>query len=254
MVKVSFFYLKIGFEFKHSCLKLILFCTDYFVFAPAELYINASKMNHSCIPNAERIENEDELEIRATSNISEGQEITTTYIDPMKNFNERREICHKYGFVCSCDLCQYEEINNDDKIYQKFQELKDEAEKTFSNVCDDVLSKHFSFEKKFHQIKKALLCRNQMYNLARNKNATKFFILKLLGKSFYYASFGYDLAMTSGSNKTEFAGKMEKECRKLSKEGLQIAEMIFGQKDSVTKEWKEKNQDFKNWYRKNFEK
>ena len=213
-------------------------------------------MNHSCIPNAERIENDaDELEVRATSNILEGQEITITYIDPMKNFKERREFCHKYGFVCSCDLCQYEEINNDDEIYQKFQDLKDEAEKTFSNVCDDDLPENrFSFEKKFHQIEKAVVCQNQMYNLARNKKSLKFFSLKIIGKAFYYASFGYDLAMMNGSHKKEFAGKMEEECEKLSKEGLQIAEMIFGQKDSMTKEWKEKNQDFKNWYKKNFEK
>ena len=52
--------------------------------------------------------------------------------------------------------------------------------------------------------------------------------------------------------KNEFIGKMEVESEKLSKIGLQIAKMVAGQENSVTKEWKERNQDFQNWYKKNY--
>ena len=101
--------------------------------------IKVSRINHSCGPNSQHFKNaEDEMEIRATSKILKGQEITISYTNALENFKERREFCHKMGFVCSCELCQDEEINNDDEIYQKFQNLKEEAEKSYSNFDHDV--------------------------------------------------------------------------------------------------------------------
>ena len=47
----------------------------------------------------------------------------------LKNFKERQNFCLNLGFVCSCELCQEEEINNDDETYKKLQNLKEEAEK-----------------------------------------------------------------------------------------------------------------------------
>ena len=45
-------------------------------------------------------------------------------------------------------------------------------------------------------------------------------------------------------------GKMEyfkEECEKFSKIGLLIAKMCLGQEHFVTKDWKERNEDFENW-------
>ena len=218
-----------------------------------EVGIKISRINHSCGPNSQHFKNnEGEMEIRATSNILEGQEITISYISSLENFKERQEFCLNLGFVCSCEVCQNEEINNDDEIYQKFQNLKDEAEKLFSNVTKDPPNPRVpsSFVKTFDQIEKALTCQKQMYNLAKNKRAPKSFILNLIDRAFIYASCGYASAIML-SYKKEFIGKMEVECEKLSKIGLQIAKMVGGQENSVTKEWKERNQDFQNWYKKN---
>ena len=218
-----------------------------------EVGIKISRINHSCCPNSQHFKNDEgEMEIRATSKILEGQEITISYIGSLENFKERQEFCLNLGFVCSCELCKDEEINNDDQIYQKFQNLKDEAEKSFSNVTDDPPNPRVpsSFLKAFDQIEKALACQKQMFNLAKSKRAPKGFIHNLIDRAFFYASCGYATAIML-SYKKEFIGKMEVECEKLSKIGLQIAKMVAGQENSVTKEWKERNQDFQNWYKKN---
>ena len=216
-----------------------------------EVGIKISRINHSCCPNSQHFKNDEgEMEIRATSKILEGQEITISYISSLENFKERQEFCLNLGFVCSCELCKDEEINNDDQIYQKFQNLKDEAEKSFSNVTDDPPNPRVpsSFLKTFDQIEKALACQKQMFNLAKSKRAPKSFILNLIDRAFFYASCGYATAFPWNK---EFMAKMEVECEKLSKIGLQIAKMVGGQENSVTKEWKERNQDFQNLYRKN---
>jgi predicted CopG family antitoxin len=134
-------------------------------FGVGKICIKVSRINHSCGPNSQHFTNDEgEMEIRATSKILEGQEITISYIDAMKNFKERRECCHKFGFVCSCELCQEEEIKNDDEIYQKFQNLKDEAEKSYSNFLEVS-----TFKKKSDHIEKALGCQNKMYSVSAEK-------------------------------------------------------------------------------------
>merc|ERR1711981_1168000 len=87
--------------------------------------IKVSRINHSCCPNSQHMvtgssDGEMEtLEIRATSKISEGQEISISYTPLMKNFKERQELCNEFGFVCSCEICQDEELNNDDETYEQ---------------------------------------------------------------------------------------------------------------------------------------
>ena len=103
---------------------------------------------------------------------SNGQEITKNYIElelyinggDLKNFNERQKFCRNREFVCSCELCQEEEIDNDDETYQKFQNLKEEVEKIKRNYISN------PFESKFDHFEKVIACRKQMYNLAKNKN------------------------------------------------------------------------------------
>ena len=86
--------------------------------------IKVSRLNHSCIPNSHRYEEEGEMgksKVRATEKILKGQEITIDYaMFSMNNVKERQKICHEFGFICTCELCQEEEIKNDDEIYQKF--------------------------------------------------------------------------------------------------------------------------------------
>ena len=62
--------------------------------------IKISRINHSCCPNSQHYEEGDEMEIRAMTKILKGQEITISYLEPMKNFKKRQELCLKLGFVC----------------------------------------------------------------------------------------------------------------------------------------------------------
>ena len=218
-------------------------------FGDGSIGIKISRINHSCCSNSQRYENEEGVaEIRATSKILKGQEISLCYMKPMTNFKERQNFCQNLGFVCSCDLCKVEEINNDDEIYEKFQSLEEEAEKIFaSRFHDDNGDGFASAGKRIDKIEKLLATRKQMYNLAKNKKAPIPFIYDILKKACGEGINGYLLAAAWFLD-----GKMEyfkQECEKLSKIGYQIAKMHNGQEHPKTKEWKKINQDFENWAR-----
>ena len=145
-----------------------------------EVHIKISRINHSCCSNSDYFTNDEgEMEIRATSKILEGQEITINYVETnsLEKLKERQQEFQIKGFVCSCDLCQNEEINNDDETYDKFQNLKEEAEETFSNFMS--LAKQGPYiENKYDQLVKAIALQKEMYNLAKKKKAPKLFILR----------------------------------------------------------------------------
>ena len=216
--------------------------------------IKVSRINHSCIPNSHH---SPMGQVRATEKILEGQEITITYGEYMKNVKERQKFFHKFGFVCSCELCQEEEIENDDETYEKFQNLKEEAENSYANFCDGENQGKDKLEN-LDQIKKALSCQKQMFNLARIKKAPKKFIYDVMDKAFkygmdgYYTRFnahGYCMGMViknHGNSEQYFKEELEK----LSAVGYQIAKMVFGKENSCTKEWKERKEDFEDWFQK----
>ena len=59
--------------------------------------------------------------------------------------------------------------------------------------------------------------------------------------------------LSEGGN-SGFEEKMsyfKEECGKLSRIGIQIAKMCTGFDSDITKEWKERNEDFENWCKKN---
>ena len=238
----------------HLLLKIICICqTNRFGDGFGEICIKISRINHSCCSNSDYFTNDDgEMEIRATSKILEGQEITINYAPRMKKLKERKHGFQIYGFVCSCDLCQNEEINNDNETYDKFQNLKKEAEEIFSNFMS--LTKTWDDENytvPYDQLVKAIACQKEMYNLAKKKKAPKLFILQhIIDKAVIIGGTGYGYSSIDFNYCGENYDKMEyfkSECVKLSKVGYQIAKMCYGQEGKKTKEWKWKNQEFENW-------
>ena len=101
-------------------------------------------------------------------------------------------------------------------------------------------------EKKYDQFAKAIACQKEMYNLAKKKKAPKNFILEeVIDLAFKIGVAAYDFAgFQKNFDKIEY---FRHECVKLSKVGHQIAKMCFGQQNALTKEWKERNQEFENW-------
>merc|ERR1712001_815321 len=231
-------------------LKIICICqTNRFGDGFGEICIKISRINHSCCSNSDYFTNDEgEMEIRATSKILEGQEITINYAgtNDMRKLKERRHGFQIYGFVCFCDLCQNEEINNDNETYDKFQNLKKEAEEIFSNFMS--LAKQDSHLEQYDKLVKAIACQKEMYNLAKKKKTPKLFILRhIIDKAVIIGGTGYGYSSIDFNYCGENYDKMEyfkSECVKLSKVGYQIAKMCYGQEGKKTKEWKWKNQEF----------
>eukprot|EP01041_Mallomonas_annulata_P005376 gene5376-10751_t len=98
------------------------------------LYPLYSKLNHSCICNTYNNINEHygEVVVYAARNISEDEEITTTYlhVDPTSiSRRQRHNQLRKYMFKCKCILCEEEKMTKKAKKVNK-----NESEE--SNDCE----------------------------------------------------------------------------------------------------------------------
>jgi len=206
-------------------------------------FIKSSRFNHSCSPNSESRSpevcygtyNYEEIQIRATSKIEKGEEICITYFNDfsMKNRKERQDRLQKeWNFICSCERCQDEEINNDDETYEKFQKLQEEAQKYSMKAIFDHSSEY---------IDKAISCHKEMYNLAENKKAPKIFII-------YQILIKWNV-LEDTRHRMELFGKMEYfkgEREKLAKLILQMVKILSGEDSPSARKWKEKCDEIQN--------
>ena len=74
---------------------------------PGGLSLTASRMNHSCVPNADHFFG-DELGWKffvANRDIPEGEEITVSYIDHTKTLTERLRNLRNWAIDCQCPGC-----------------------------------------------------------------------------------------------------------------------------------------------------
>lgn len=80
------------------------------------MYLDASRLNHSCYPNVCRFDSPDSEEegnlvmsFRALRDIAEGEEILGSYFPLGWNLRERQQrVKEEYGFVCDCARCVLE--------------------------------------------------------------------------------------------------------------------------------------------------
>ncbi|GLJ09734.1 hypothetical protein SUGI_0114900 [Cryptomeria japonica] len=81
---------------------------------PSRLYYGVwllpSFINHSCAPNAARINEGEIIRIHATRPIKEGQEITFPYFNVLLPYAFRHKLCNsfRFGCVCKCKRCEVE--------------------------------------------------------------------------------------------------------------------------------------------------
>ncbi len=76
------------------------------------VYINISRINHSCAPNCSlswKMEDIRRKEVRACRQIQKGEEIVTSYISSCHKGEalfreERREALEDWGFTCQCQV------------------------------------------------------------------------------------------------------------------------------------------------------
>ena len=72
------------------------------------IFLKACRINHACDNNAQKDWNEKikRHTVHALRDINKGEEITITYLAPLKNRKARQEaLLEKFGFTCLCSLC-----------------------------------------------------------------------------------------------------------------------------------------------------
>lgn len=78
--------------------------------AAARLYIMGAMLNHSCVPNCERITRDDGLSVViANRPIAAGEEISVSYMSSVLGtplMFRQFLLFHRYGFWCDCKACR----------------------------------------------------------------------------------------------------------------------------------------------------
>jgi tetratricopeptide (TPR) repeat protein len=94
--------------------------------ASTGLWILASYINHSCIPNTKREYLGDLMVLRATRPIGAGEEIVHSY-DESSDYDARTAaLINTWGFTCTCALCNAEKADSP-ALRKKRRELESEA-------------------------------------------------------------------------------------------------------------------------------
>jgi hypothetical protein len=74
----------------------------------AAIFLTASRVNHSCVPNASYHFNNDtnKLEVRVVRDVAAGEELFISYVDATYPTNDRQlTLRNSYGFRCACPAC-----------------------------------------------------------------------------------------------------------------------------------------------------
>jgi len=99
----------------------------------SNLYLPISRINHSCDPNVQHSWNSllQREVIYAIKNIAKGDQIVTSYIDPLRDPSKsarQNRLSEDYKFVCDCPKCSLKEtqLNDDDERSRELKALYDE--------------------------------------------------------------------------------------------------------------------------------
>lgn len=89
------------------------------------MWLRASYMNHSCIPNTKACFAGDLVIYRAIHDIAAGEEITTSYIATMGDVRDRRDaLLKEWSFHCECPLCVLEANTRIDVLDKRLEWTK----------------------------------------------------------------------------------------------------------------------------------
>ncbi|KAF9554413.1 SET domain-containing protein [Agrocybe pediades] len=108
------------------------------------LFLNASRINHSCSPNALWTWDLDSftLQLRSVRHIRADEEITVAYVPPELSFQERRNLLReRYGFECHCTHCCSVEVAKSDSARLFLTQFWDDGRTrlpAFRRWCEDL--------------------------------------------------------------------------------------------------------------------
>jgi len=240
---------------------------------PSGVLLKTSRFNHSCASNAELIiggEGEKgNCEIRTVSKIKSGDEITINYHKVETGLikkAERQEILLEYwGFECHCPVCEEEETSDtkaNDEKYDYYENCKKVAEA----FCG---ARNRDKTKMTHEnLKKEIFCYKEMYKMAKEKKASRQYLLKhICEEGWQTALCGYETVTgfvkqikekaKKGKGKrlldeekrqlvtmTKQAEEFQKDCQQFSKIGELLTKQIFGANSASYLQWQERDKMF----------
>jgi hypothetical protein len=114
------------------------------------LFPDIARMNHDCRPNTDFAFDYGTLSqfIHATRDISPGEELTLSYINPLMTHSQRTtKLKRNWGFNCSCPLCELSNSNSArgaesdsriNTILKMRDELRDWTEGRSSRACPEM--------------------------------------------------------------------------------------------------------------------
>ncbi|RSL59069.1 hypothetical protein CEP53_005939 [Fusarium sp. AF-6] len=111
------------------------------------VFLQASRFNHSCLPNAQETWNENlgKLTVHACVDIEEGQEITINYLKKLACRKDRQQALEdNCRFRCVCSLCSASvaERRLSDKRQEEIQKLYNEVTSTMARHLDPLENLH----------------------------------------------------------------------------------------------------------------
>ena len=119
-----------------------------------------------------------------------------------------------WGFICSCDLCNKEAVENNVETYETYKNLKMQIEIT-TILTNPTIG----------NTKRQISCYKEMYKLAKEKNVPRSFIIHtILSPGFKAAIYGYKLA--TKSNKILMADDFRKECDIFFTAGVKLSKIV----------------------------
>jgi hypothetical protein len=86
------------------------------------IWITGSLFNHSCYPNASQSFIANMMLVRATRNISAGEQLFIQYIrvGMVNTYDERQELFQqKWGFRCQCEICKVEAAEDPEILHER---------------------------------------------------------------------------------------------------------------------------------------
>uniref|UniRef100_A0A0L0P0W9 Histone-lysine N-methyltransferase SET5 n=1 Tax=Candidozyma auris TaxID=498019 RepID=A0A0L0P0W9_CANAR len=107
------------------------------------IYATQSHLNHNCEPNTEVDSGETRgsfgIKVLSSRFISAGEELTTTYVNPLHLFKDRQnELRVNWGFICKCKRCKRDVASSSKNGRPLNQMNLDEGR------CESVKSVHFN--------------------------------------------------------------------------------------------------------------